>query len=467
MKKNRFALLAFAAVIFCGCEQLQSTLSSEMKKTLTEETGTAVIDSDTWYYNGSEKTDVSSYSASLKISFTRKVKVSEDGIKAAFEIQYFDADGNSTLVTKSSSAGTMSADGMSYNLDMSNALSLIDAETTQGNTVTATVKISGFVCAEGEQAGRALSAITKTISVAPLFEEKVLGSIEFASAENVFEIPLLGAVQIEGTPSVESEEFPEGVTADSFNVSLSDDGTKIILEPKVSLGENEFNAILKVFVRPLICGAAYEKEFNLSFVSGTVTCTDTMEFVSGDSNGWAKDCDITSMKAKNDSENLYVTIEFAAVPFTWKSNPRASILIGKADASASEDTSSLVGSWTGAGISTTATLNNGTIIKFFSQGEGIDTGAADGITSSVTWSGADSTGYVPSSNIFKYTIPLSAVGSAGEKINIVSFFSGNVWNNNGTDTGLTVINAVPASCVTVDAYSTVVDMSKALEYTIQ
>lgn len=467
MKKNRFALLAFAAVIFCGCEQLQSTLSSEMKETLAEETGVAVIDSNTWYYNGSEKTDVSSESASLKISFTRKVKVSEDGIKAAFEIQYFDTDGNSTLVTKSSSAGTMSADGMSYNLDMSNALSLIDAETTQGNTVTATVKVSGFVCAEGEQAGRALSAITKTISVAPLFEEKVLGSIEFASAENVFEIPLLGAVQIEGTPSVESEEFPEGVTADSFNISLSDAGTKIILEPKDnSLVGNDFSATLKVSVRPLICGTAYEKEFDLSFVSTSVSSTDTMEFVSGDSNGWAENCDITSMKVKNDSENLYVTIEFAEVPKTWKENPRASILIGKADTSAAEDTSSLVGIWTGAGISTTATLNNGTILKFFSQGHGIDTGAADGIISSVTWSGDNSSGYVPSSNILKYTIPLSTVGSAGDKINIVSFFSGNVWNSDD-DTGLTVINAVPASCVTVDAYSTVVDMSKALEYTIQ
>lgn len=467
MKKNRFALLAFAAVIFCGCEQLQSTLSSEMKETLTEETGVAVIDSNTWYYNGSEKSDVSSDSASLKISFTRKVKVSEDGIKAAFEIQYFDAEGNSTLVAKSSSAGTMSADGMSYNLDMSNALSLIDAKTTQGNAVTATVKVSGFVCAEGKQAGRALSAITKTISVAPLFEEKVLGSIEFASAENVFEIPLLGTVQIEGTPAVESEEFPEGITGESFSVSLSEDGTKIILEPKDnSLVGNEFSAALKISVRPLICGTAYEKEFNLSFVSTSVSSNDTMEFVSAASNGWAKNCDITSMKVKNDSENLYVTIEFAAVPLTWKSNPRASFLIGKADASASEDTASLVGSWSSAGISTTATLKNGTILKFFSQGEGIDTGAADGITSSVTWSGTDSEGHVPDSNILNYTVPLSLVGSAGDKINIVSFFSGNVWND-GNDTGLTVINAVPASCVTVDAYSTVVDMSKALEYTIQ
>ena len=83
MKKlNRLFLILITLLVLTGCEFLQNSLSSEMEKNVLEQSGTATIASNYWYYNGTKDTNMQKLTApgaddyvasSLLVSFGKKV----------------------------------------------------------------------------------------------------------------------------------------------------------------------------------------------------------------------------------------------------------------------------------------------------------------------------------------------------------------------------------------------------------
>ena len=59
MKKlNRLFLILITLLVLTGCEFLQSSLSSEIEKSVLEDSGIATISSANWYYNGTKDTNM-------------------------------------------------------------------------------------------------------------------------------------------------------------------------------------------------------------------------------------------------------------------------------------------------------------------------------------------------------------------------------------------------------------------------
>ena len=52
---------------------------------------------------------------------------------------------------------------------MADVLAYFDTKTIPSGTASMTVKIGGFICAEGAQNGRAIPAVEHTITIMPLF----------------------------------------------------------------------------------------------------------------------------------------------------------------------------------------------------------------------------------------------------------------------------------------------------------
>ena len=234
LKTKIFASFTTLALMFgaVSCEQLQSTLSSEQSADMLEETGSAVINGSTWYYDGISTTDFSNTTgATLAISFTKKVEmagtrtINDDGtytydyeLSGSITANYTSTSGQSSTVSykvsegniildstsdpfTTISAGSLSADGKTFRLDMTPVCALLDAETTSGNTIDSLeIKLTGFVCAEGEQKGRSLAALSQKISVKPFYDdatitEGVLFSTASSTAGKYVTIPTNGSVR--------------------------------------------------------------------------------------------------------------------------------------------------------------------------------------------------------------------------------------------------------------------------------
>lgn len=203
--RNKFGMTGTLAAIlsvfmFFGCDQLQDSLSSEQQTEMDEDIGYAYLDGNVWYYDGISTTDFSSTTgAALAVHFTKKVemagtkKLEDNGtytysyeLSGSFSANYTTTTGQSASVvtkitggkvvldtsdeTTNISAGTLSADGKTFRLDMTPVCKLLDAATASGNELDSVeIKLKGFVCAEGDQKGRSLPAFGKIIKVKPFY----------------------------------------------------------------------------------------------------------------------------------------------------------------------------------------------------------------------------------------------------------------------------------------------------------
>ncbi|MCI5524385.1 MAG: hypothetical protein MR449_09660, partial [Spirochaetia bacterium] len=183
MKKIKLIAFATAALslLATSCDQLQSTLSEELKAELKENTGAASYSQKTWFYNGTASENITSmsdpaeeeYSAhSLKIDFSQEVMVnpSTGTVTGKIEVQYTNAEGSNIVKTFTNLDGHLTADKKSYCLNMSDVIKLLDGEEIPTGTLLLNAKVGGFLCAAGDQAGRAVEALElKNVLVKPLY----------------------------------------------------------------------------------------------------------------------------------------------------------------------------------------------------------------------------------------------------------------------------------------------------------
>lgn len=111
-------LTLFLIMIVSSCDMLQSTLSSEMNKELTAQTGSGSVVEKTFYYNGSKAADLLT-TGDFKIDFGKKVVISKDGLVGKFLVTYTDENSNiSTVELKLGSNNELSLDCTELYLDM-------------------------------------------------------------------------------------------------------------------------------------------------------------------------------------------------------------------------------------------------------------------------------------------------------------------------------------------------------------
>lgn len=357
MKINKtgkiFTSLFAASALFLvsGCEFLQGTLSSEMEKELESQTGVMSLDSKIWCYNGlstedmslaSEKLGDDYYNQSLLVKFSKQAAASN--VSGSIELTYTNEDGNTVVEKFDSVTGTFTEDYKGYKIDMSEIMELFDTQKIPSGTAVMSLKLSGFKCAEGNQSGRAISALdVKNIQIKPLFSDY---SVDFStsgfSESSVIEFPLNSEIAIEGETETVTGTGSDGNT---YSFEVTADGSSLKLKPAdgfdfsdaETLKTNLENVNVEVNLRNLLPennGDSYsnsitirftkysvvidgKKDANFTEEKGATVYTDD----SGDSYAFSDSstttvCDFTEVAITNDEENLYVGIS-GNLNITW------------------------------------------------------------------------------------------------------------------------------------------------------
>ena len=339
MKKlNRLFLILITLLVLTGCEFLQNSLSSEMEKNVLEQSGTATFASNYWYYNGTKSTNMKDFctegsdkyiSSSLLVSFGKKVALKSENPIGAIEITYTGEDGLSTKKTFQQLSGSFTQDYRGYKINMADVLAYFDTKTIPSGTASMTVKIGGFVCAEGAQNGRAIPAVEHTITIMPLFSSF---DVDFSTCwykdGDYVSIPLSGKI------SIPSKELTSS-NGDKFLVSSNEN--EIILTPKTSILEKEGSTSINLTdILPESAGDSYSATIKLNFVKNAIVM-DGKEDINysnekavsvtddeGDQSAFAglgydvsSKADITKLSIVNDAENLYIGVA-GNLSFTWK-----------------------------------------------------------------------------------------------------------------------------------------------------
>lgn len=464
IKKSAIGFMLLSVFLFFGCDQLQDSLSAEQEEDLLEDTGSLEISGKNWYYNGSAASDVSSVSGFLTLTSTKQIAESAGGVSVSFEISYTDASGNSTSVTKSGS-GSIAGSGSAFNVDMSPVLSVLtgSGEVTKDNTATAKVKVSGLVCNEGDQKGRALSVFEKSVQVKPLFSTTTLAGVTFSTLNSTLgksiEIPTQDSelylsssaqiAQIDG-------KVPAGVSISNFE--LSSDGSTIKITPSVDL----YNVIGTVnFTVSGLCSATntvgYTQTFSVKF-GKMVSTTD--KWKSAPESKAIPNYSMETMVVSVDSENLYVTINGAVTPSAWQNDQ---LVIFVDDTSIGDETTTYSKLWDQQ-VATTQTVN--TSVEF----TGSDIPSSEWATlyklRTHSWTQASDYAYYADSTSLEYTIPLSTINenaTSSDTFRVAAAW-GMYWDDG---TVVQFQNGIPGSAFTVstttNANDTVsIDFSKAL-----
>ena len=348
MKKlNRLFLILITLLVLTGCEFLQNSLSSEMEKNVLEQSGTATFASNYWYYNGTKSTNMKDFctegsdkyiSSSLLVSFGKKVALKSENPIGAIEITYIGSDNLQTTKQIQSITGSFTSDYTGYKIDMSDVLKYFDTVTIPSGTASMTVKIGGFVCAEGAQNGRAIPAVEHTITIMPLFSSF---DVDFSTCwykdGDYVSIPLNGKI------SIPSKELTSS-NGDKFLVSSNEN--EIILTPKTSVLEKEGSTSINLTdILPESAGDSYSATIKLNFVKNAIVM-DGKEDINysnesavsvtddeGDQSAFAglgydvsSNADITKLSIVNDDKNLYIGVA-GNLSFTW--NDGLVIMIAK------------------------------------------------------------------------------------------------------------------------------------------
>lgn len=463
MIKTAASAVLFAFLLF-GCDQLQDSLSAEQEEDLLEDTGSLGISGKNWYYNGSASSNVSSDSGFLTLTSTKQIAESTGGVSVSFEISYTDKSGNSTSVTKSGS-GSIASSGSAFNVDMSPVLAILDGSgsTTKDNTATAKVKVSGLVCNEGDQKGRALSVFEKSVSVKPLFSATTLDGVTFSTLNST----LGKSIEI---PTQDSEMFlsssaqiaqidgavPTGVSISDF--ALATDGSTIKITPSVDL----YNVVGTVkFTVSGICSATNEVGYTQTFsakLGKMVSTADKWE--SAPASTAVPNYSMETMVVSVDSDNLYVTINGAVTPSAWGTDQ---LVIFVDDTSIGDETTTYSTLW-GQQVGTTQTVN--TSVEFTGYDIPNNEWANLKDYRSHTWTAASDDAYYADSTSLKYTIPLSTIdanATSSDTFRVAAAW-GMYWKSGDV---VQFENAIPASAFTVSTTDNTndtvsIDFSKAL-----
>lgn len=266
-------LTLFLIMIVSSCDMLQSTLSSEMNKELTAQTGSGSVVEKTFYYNGSKAADLLT-TGDFKIDFGKKVVISKDGLVGKFLVTYTDSDSNiSTVELKLGSNNELSLDCTELYLDMKPVLEYLQEKNVDNATVE--ISVSGLICNEGEQKGRNVSAFKETIKVQPLFQKlsDISVSTKNAPVGFTFEIPLNGKVVLAEDAYVDCADY------DLELVGLGADGKSIIIKTNEDLTMTQQVVELTLSeISPISTGIPYETELNVSLAPSIFPYTKDVTF---------------------------------------------------------------------------------------------------------------------------------------------------------------------------------------------
>lgn len=339
MKRYTKKIVFILGLVFllASCEQLQGLLSSEMEKAVSESTGKASIASKYWYYNGTKDTDMTKSievgtdcyeSASLLVSFGKKVALQNANPSGYIVLTYTDAEGLIATKTIPNLTGTFTEDFTGFKVSMVPVLSYFDTVTIPSGTASMEIKISGFVCAEGKQSGRALAALVHTMTIMPLFPDfEIDFSTCWYKSGDYVALPLNGEITV-----------PEKIitTKDGSRFTLAAGKSEIKLTPIENIfGKSGSTSFILQDILPLTAGDSYEQEITVNFVKNAIVMDGKedlnysveravfTEDVAGDQNAFAElgydvtgNADITKLSVVNDDTYLYIGVS-GNLAITW------------------------------------------------------------------------------------------------------------------------------------------------------
>lgn len=502
-----------SAFMFFGCDQLQDSLSSEQQEEMDENIGYAYLDGTTWYYDGISTTDFSSTEgAALAVNFTKKVEMAgtrtlEDNgtysydydLSGSFTVNYTSTTGQtSSVVTEitagkiildtndeesSVSAGTLSADGKIFRLNMTPICKLLDANTLAGNAIdgvnTVEIKLqSGFVCAEGDQKGRTLPKFDKKIMVKPLYEdETITKGVIFSSASSTagkyITIPTNGSVSFADGAAVAFATDDDSISLTSNNFSLITSGNSLSVLCDVDLINKDFIGKFTIsgFV-PELNASSYTRTFTVDITPQLVTLDGILDeeawttaAVSEDSYANPANYNLTKLSVTNDSSYLYVAVEGNV---SFNTNDRIILMIDNQSATdagkaSTDDHDS--DNYYGPATKATYSSVDFYLCHILSTPEMQDyqwvssSGRSDGVETSATST---------SESVIEYKIPLSIIASAatGNMLKVFVTTTSYAWT---TINETTLQDCIPAAAATVsdNGQTVTIDFANALDYTVK
>ena len=352
MMKNKLFIgkiifVSFSIFLASSCSQLQGMLSSEQKLLEKEQTGSAVISGNVWYYDGDYSTDFSgTEGASLNISFDKKVAVAStnDGkskLSGNISVTYKNVSGqNCTQEYKiengkiilddtdsdsgSVSAGELNRSGNCFRFNMTPVTRLLDCSTAKNNELEMSLNLSGFVCNEGCQKGRSVETLSKKLKIKPLYSKNFLeGGESFSSVSKTdgvkFHLPAYGKITLAENSTVSftlvSGSLDTALTSSDFTV-IPSSLTGLDFSCSKDLYKQSFTGKLTVSgIVPELNASSYTRSFLITF--SNVKSTDnsiSSDTEANPSSASGASFDISTLGVYNDSENLYVQIKFSNPP---------------------------------------------------------------------------------------------------------------------------------------------------------
>lgn len=498
-----------SSFLFFGCDQLQDSLSESKQEDVDEDTGYAYLDGKTWYYDGISSTDFSSTDgAMLAVKFTRKAAMTgtksstvenngtitttyDYSLSGSITANFTNTSGQtSTVVTKISGnkitlgdstldAGTLSADGKTFRLNMAPVCKLLDAQTAQGNSLSSVeVSLSGFECAEGDQNGRNIPVFDKSFSVRPFYDdETITGGVTFSTVSSTagksITIPTNGTVSLsdDATLAFSTEDSSVSLTSDDFALGTSDAGLTITC--KSDLKNLEFIGKFTVsgFI-PALNASSYTRTFTVNFSPIIVTVDGNLDETvwttaasSAESLAAPSGYNLSNLLVTNDGRNLYVAIKGA---LSFNSGDRIILMID--DTSSSEtgksSSDSSYNSYYGPATNATFSGVDFYLCHMLYTSEMQDyywVGAAPGRTDGVETSASSA-----SESVIEYKIPLSLITSAGAKtgdnLKIFVTTTSYAWT---TTNEMTLQDCIPSGAVSGSGQTVTFDFANALDYTVK
>jgi hypothetical protein len=427
-----------------------------------------------WYYPGAADMDMKDTpQMELALSLSRKAAVTapEDpskpnGLSGSFNVSYINAAGKQSAAALPFKGGKFSGDFKTFYLDASPLSDVLNSSLNPTGKGTLELTIAGFVNnEEGDQKGRPLSPFTGTVDIAPLFPGR---TIYFSTRNPVgsrsITIPLNAPVDLTDTADFEitpGANFPSGLYASNFTLSLSPDKRNILLTPKLELYDMEFDFSVKVmgFVPPL-SSLASECTFDVHVTNSLVVLDGIKDAVwdsaetayiadpAGDaySGGYVQPSnEITGLYVLSDLNNLYVAFEFESLANFWEED-RLVLLIDKVGVDTGDTTNSLAAVQSIPKISDQAALVNGEADILFIHLPGRRNGAGNSLLrkaqvfvendtlgnpgkvmcSQYGWKNPNGPGFL------EYRFALADLGLArGDQIRVLGIVS-NYWDSDGS-----------------------------------
>ena len=485
MIKRIFAFAAAVSVFFTGCDSLQDSLSEEMQAKLDEETGVPSYSEKAWYYNGVVGEDVSDIDGqTLLVTFGKKTAA--NSVTGKIVLTYSDETGTEVTKTFSSVSGYFTSDFTGYRLNMAPVTALLNGEEIPSGTAKVSVTLGGFICAEGKQNGRALSAFeVKNINVKPLFSKESFSySTSGFSASTKFAVTCNAPVSVaEGVTAVgtdsSSNTYKFNVTAEENTVYLSpvfasapSEGTEMTINLSGILADG--------------CGDVYSKKITASFSENLIVVdgvkdenwlSETAAYASDASSDGsaftyeANSGDFTGLYVLNDDNYLYVAFE-GSFATTWSDGLAVMISYDHSSDAAYISGSSVFALADAVAYGRETLMHGKPDIYLYHkpQPDKFEFGAwvenassADDISSEVKYS---PDGDTASAEFIEYAIPLSSISSSGiEKGKTVHVMAASSlhWED-----GVAAGDVVPDACAGFNKNhnSVTINFQKALEYTL-